>query len=62
MTTKVYDLSDSSRPPINVLRLINDSASGAVVAIGLGAAKLSVAISNRLSCSVGYLIIRTTIA
>jgi ABC-type uncharacterized transport system substrate-binding protein len=44
---EVYDLSDSSRPPISVLRLINDSNSGAVIAIGLRAAKSSVAMSDR---------------
>lgn len=44
---EIYDLSDSSRPPVTVLRLINDSESGAVVAIGLRAAKSSVAMSER---------------
>ena len=39
---KVYDLSDDSQPPISVLRVINDSNNGAVVAIGLRAAKSSV--------------------
>ena len=42
----VYDLSDSSRPPISVLRVINDSASGVVVAIGLRAAQSSVAMAD----------------
>ena len=43
----VYDLSDRSRPPVTVLRMINDSDSGIVVAIGLRAAKSSVAMSNK---------------
>lgn len=44
---ELYDLSDGSRPPITVLRLINDSESGAVVAIGLRAARSSVAMSDK---------------
>ncbi len=44
---EVYDLSDRSRPPVTVLRMINDSDSGIVVAIGLRAAKSSVAMSNK---------------
>ncbi len=44
---EIYDLSDDSRPPVTVLRLINDSESGAVVAIGLRAARSSVAMSNK---------------
>ncbi len=44
---EIYDLSDDSRPPVTVLRLINDSGSGAVVAIGLRAARSSVAMSNK---------------
>lgn len=43
---EIYDLSDRSRPPVTVLRLINDSDTGAVVAIGLRAAQSSVAMSN----------------
>jgi ABC-type uncharacterized transport system substrate-binding protein len=43
----VYDLGDDSRPPVNVLRLINDSDSGVVVAIGLRAAQSSVAMSEK---------------
>jgi len=43
---EVFDLSDSSRPPVSVLRVINDSDSGAVVAIGLRAARSSVAMSD----------------
>lgn len=42
----VYDLSDKSRPPVTVLRSINDSDSAAVVAIGLRAAQSSVAMSD----------------
>ncbi len=38
---EIYDLSDGSQPPISVLRLINDSNTGAVVAIGLRAAQHS---------------------
>jgi ABC-type uncharacterized transport system substrate-binding protein len=41
----IYDLSDGSRPPISVLRLINDSNTGAIVAIGLRAAQSSVAMA-----------------
>ncbi len=44
---EIYDLSDDGRPPITVLRLINDSESGAVVAIGLRAARSSVAMSDK---------------
>jgi ABC-type uncharacterized transport system substrate-binding protein len=44
---ELYDLSDDDRPPITVLRLINDSESGAVVAIGLRAARSSVAMSDK---------------
>ena len=43
----IYDLSDNSRSPVAVLRLVNDSDSGAVVAIGLRAAKSSVAMSSK---------------
>ena len=43
---EIYDLSDKSRPPISVLRLINDSDSGAVIAIGLRAAQSSVAMAD----------------
>ena len=42
----VYDLSDTSRPPVAVLRSINDSNSRAVVAVGLRAAQSSVAMSE----------------
>lgn len=42
----IYDLSDASRPPVSVLRLINDSDSHAVVAIGLRAAQSSIAMAG----------------
>lgn len=44
---EVYDLSDPARPPVTVLRLINDAAPGAVIAIGLRAAQSSVAMSEQ---------------
>lgn len=44
---EIYDLSDSDLPPVSVLRLINDSESGAIVAIGLRAARSSIAMSNK---------------
>ena len=43
----VYDLGDEREPPVSVLRRINDSASGVVVAIGLRAAQSSVAMSDK---------------
>ena len=43
----IYDLSDNARPPVSVLRAINDSDSHTVVAIGLRAAKSSVAMSDK---------------
>ncbi|MDH3273773.1 MAG: hypothetical protein OEM99_04455 [Gammaproteobacteria bacterium] len=43
----VYDLSAGSEPPVSVLRAINDSDPGAVVAIGLRAARSSVAMSTK---------------
>ena len=43
----VYDLSAGSQPPVSVLRLINDSDPGAVVAIGLRAARSSVAMARK---------------
>jgi len=43
---EVYDLSANSQPPVSVLRAINDSDSGVVVAIGLRAAKSSVAMAD----------------
>ena len=42
----IYDLSDNDRPPVTVLRLINDSEPGVVIAIGLRAAQSSIAMSN----------------
>ncbi len=44
---EIFDLSDDSRPPVTILRLINDSDPGAVVAIGLRAAQSSVAMSTK---------------
>ncbi len=44
---EVYDLSDTARPPVTVLRVINDSDSGITVAIGLRAAISSVAMSKK---------------
>lgn len=44
---EVYDLGDGSRPPVTVLRQINDSNAGVVVAIGLRAAQSSVAMSQK---------------
>jgi len=43
---RIFDLSDESQPPVAVLRAINDSDSGAVVAIGLRAATSSVAMAE----------------
>ena len=43
---EVYDLDNDDRPPVTILRLINDSDSAAVVAIGLRAAQSSVAMST----------------
>ena len=42
----IYDLSDRSQPPVNAFRLINDGTSDVVVAIGLRAARSSVAMSK----------------
>jgi ABC-type uncharacterized transport system substrate-binding protein len=42
----IYDLSDNTRPPVSVLRSINDSDSRAVVAIGLRAAQSAVAMAG----------------
>lgn len=44
---EVYDLSTSSQPPVSILRSINDSNSGAVIAIGLRAAQSSVSMSQK---------------
>ncbi len=43
---EVFDLSDAGRAPVSVLRAINDSDSGTVVAIGLRAARVSVATAD----------------
>jgi len=43
----IYDLSSSDKTPVTVLRLVNDSNPGAVVAIGLRAARSSVAMSDK---------------
>ena len=43
----VYDLSDDGSVPVNILRLVNDSNSSVVVAIGLRAAVSSVAMSDK---------------
>jgi ABC-type uncharacterized transport system substrate-binding protein len=42
----IYDLSDEDRPPVTILRLINDSKPGVVIAIGLRAATSSIAMSD----------------
>ncbi len=42
----IYDLSDRSQPPVSAFRLINDSDAGVVVAIGLRAARSSLAMSD----------------
>jgi ABC-type uncharacterized transport system substrate-binding protein len=42
----IYDLSDKSQPPIAAFRLINDSNSGAVVAIGLRAAQSAISMAR----------------
>lgn len=44
---EIYDLSDGDLPPVSVLRLINDSESDAIVAIGLRAARSSIAMSDK---------------
>ncbi len=43
----VYDLSTGSQPPVSVLRAINDSDPGVVIAIGLRAARSSVAMARK---------------
>lgn len=43
---RVFDLSEGSQSPVSVLRVINDSDSDTVVAIGLRAAKSSVAMAD----------------
>ena len=42
----IYDLDDRSQPPVLALRQINDSRTDAVIAIGLRAARSSVAMSQ----------------
>ena len=42
----IYDISDRSQPPVAAFRLINDSNSGAVVAIGLRAAKSALSMAQ----------------
>jgi ABC-type uncharacterized transport system substrate-binding protein len=42
----IYDLTDRSQPPVVAFRLINDSNSGAVVAIGLRAAKSAISMAK----------------
>ena len=42
----IYDISDRSQPPVTAFRQINDSESGAVVAIGLRAARSSLSLSQ----------------
>jgi ABC-type uncharacterized transport system substrate-binding protein len=42
----VYNLGDDSRPPVTILRMINDSEPGVVIAIGLRAAQSSIAMSD----------------
>lgn len=44
---QVYDLSETDAVPVSVLRRINDLGPGAVVAIGLRAARSSVAMSEQ---------------
>jgi len=45
--SETYDLSDNARSPVSVLHAINDSNSQTVVAIGLRAAKSTVAMSHK---------------
>jgi len=42
----VYDLSDRSQPPVIAFRQINDANTGAVIAIGLRAARSSIAMAR----------------
>lgn len=44
---ELYDLSDGSQAPVSILRLVNDSNSGFVIAIGLRAAQSSVAMADK---------------
>jgi ABC-type uncharacterized transport system substrate-binding protein len=43
---EIYDLSDKSQPAETAFRLINDSDSGAVIAIGLDASSAAIALSS----------------
>ncbi len=45
--SEIYDLSNDLRPPVSILRAINDSDSRMVVAIGLRAARSAVAVSDK---------------
>ena len=44
---EVFDLGNDSEPPVSVLRRVNDSNSSVVVAIGLRAARSSVAMADK---------------
>ena len=44
---ELYDLSNQARAPVSVLRIINDSDSSVVVAIGMRAAASTVAMSDK---------------
>ena len=46
-THTIYNLAEDERPPVSILRLINDSDSGVIVAIGLRAARSSVALASK---------------
>ena len=46
-THTIYNLAEDERPPISILRLINDSDSGVIVAIGLRAARSSIALASK---------------
>lgn len=44
---EIYDLGTSRLPPVSILRAINDSNSGVVIAVGLRAAQSSVSMSQK---------------
>lgn len=44
---ELYDLSNKARAPVSVLRIINDSDSSVVVAIGMRAARSTIAMSDK---------------
>jgi len=46
-THAIYNLAEDERPPVSILRLINDSDSGVIVAIGLRAARSAVALASK---------------